>query len=102
MHAFMCSGFLISHTFQRKRYISIARTGNCIMYAYRSLFTEMIPYFEKSGVAVFHCLHVWGTVLPRILVLTVGGSLETQLESLSEATMCTMGTKSAWILLIVY
>ena len=24
---------LISHTFQRKRYISIARTGNSIMYA---------------------------------------------------------------------
>ena len=31
----MESDFLISHTFQHKRYISIACTGNFIMYALR-------------------------------------------------------------------
>ena len=37
------SEFLISHTFQRRRYISIARrpTGNLIMYA---VFVETIPF----------------------------------------------------------
>ena len=93
------SGFLISHAFQRNRGITIARTAYWKFYnvCFRSLFTEMIPYFEKSGVAAFHCLHVRGTVLPRILVLTFGGSLETQLESLFEATLYTMGTKGACI-----
>ena len=32
---------LISHTFQRKCYISIAHTGNVIMY---KMFAETIPY----------------------------------------------------------
>ena len=52
------SEFLISRTFQLKRYISIARTGNFIMYALgpfsrkRSRFTEFVNVFMdmKSGV----------------------------------------------------
>ena len=40
------SEFLISHAFQRKPYISIARTGNFIIYAQRSLFVETIPIMK--------------------------------------------------------
>ena len=36
-------GVSISHTFQHRRYISIARTGNVIMYALGLFFAETIP-----------------------------------------------------------
>ena len=43
----ICHGvvFVISHTFQPKRYISIVRTGNFIMYA---LLAERIPYIRSE------------------------------------------------------
>ena len=41
--------FLISITFQGKRYVSIARTGNFIMYACaRSLFEETIMNIRRA------------------------------------------------------
>ena len=50
------SEFLISHTFQCKRYISIARTGNFIMYA-------LGPFSQKrSHIPVYICMQVYACV----------------------------------------
>ena len=45
------SEFLISHTFQRRRYISIARrpTGNLIMYAVMETIPFSQIYFAQLG-----------------------------------------------------
>ena len=51
------SEFLISHTFQRKRYISIARTGNFIIRSLKRthMRTCTTPETCRYTVYVFHC-----------------------------------------------
>ena len=55
--------FLISITFQRKRYVSIARAGNFIMYVCaRSLFAETVPFVsdhEHTKSCVDEKVTVW-------------------------------------------
>ena len=64
------SEFLISHTFQRKRYISIARTGNFIMYGLgpfsRKRFQIIIQRY-KNGLRLNTCschFHTVNTIEP--------------------------------------
>ena len=45
-------GVSISHTFQHRRYISIARTGNVIMYALGLFFAKTIPYLHVYIVGI--------------------------------------------------
>ena len=42
------SEFLISRTFQRKRYISIACTGNFIMYVLGPFFADTVPNVARQ------------------------------------------------------
>ena len=55
-HGVVSSEFLINHTFQRKRYISIARTGHFIIDA------ETIPYEHLNYALLCICV-----LTPRLL-----------------------------------
>ena len=47
------SEFVISHTFQRKCYISIARTGNFYDVCVRSLFTKTILNHSQQPESIY-------------------------------------------------